>query len=202
MAKNGTPKKRTKKNCQMKRLANMALYGTSDLLLVFVGGKRETYAFDKKELSPVNIGPSIAQSLQTVAFKWSLYLAVLCRRQDGQQYIKQKVIPFFSPYSRATIENYLNEEHEKLIKICNPLHIANIGWIASTVPYEITDEIADELFTKQGGWDHLSEWQKQKLIEDMPKNPRCPECKKFVTKTDYQERCAFGRPCSKCEANK
>ncbi|MGL4518042.1 MAG: hypothetical protein ACRCUH_15285 [Shewanella sp.] len=199
MAKNGTLKKRTKKNCQLKRLSTMALYGTSDLLLVFIGGKRETCAFDKKELSPVNIGPSIAKSLQTVAFKWSLYLAVLCRRQDGQQYIKQKVVPFFSPYSRETIENYLNEEHEKLIKICNPLHIVNIGWVASTVPFEITDEIADDLFTKQGGWDHIAEWQKQKLIEDMPKNPRCPSCNKFITKSDYQERCAFGRPCSKCE---
>lgn len=199
MAKNGTPKKRTKKNCQLKRLSTMALYGTSDLLLVFIGGKRETYAFDKKELTPVSIGPSIARSLQTVAFKWSLYLAVLCRRQDGQQYTRQRVRKFHSPYSRATIENYLNEEHEKLIKKCNQLHIVNIGWVASTVPYEITDDIAYDLFEKQGGWDYLAEWQKQKLIEDIPRNPRCPECKKFVTKIDYQERCAFGRPCSKCK---
>lgn len=198
MSKNGTPKKRTKKNCQMKRLSVMALYGTSDLLLVFIGGKRETYAFDKKELSPVNIGPSIANSLQTVAFKWSLHLAVLCRAEDGAPEVVELVRKFDAPYSRATIENYLNEEHQKLIKECETKDIVNIGWIASTVPYEFDEDIVFNLYKKQGGWDYISKLEKQKIIEDMPKNPRCPECKKFVTKIDYQERCAFGRACSKC----
>ena len=137
----------------------MARYGTSDLLLVYVGGHRKTYAFGKKTLELEPIGPSIAQSLGSVAFKWNVCIAVLCRRQDGQEYIQSSVINFDAPYKRETIETMLNEHHSQLAKTCNKEHIVNLGWIASTVPYEFDDEQTTKLFDKQNGWDYLAGWE-------------------------------------------
>ena len=155
-------KKRNKKHCQIKRVTNMATLGTKDMLLVFVGGKKETQAFDKKSLGRINVGPTIAESLAKLSFKWSVYVAVLCRRQDGQQYIQSEQYTFDVPYSRATVENMLNEKHEELVKACNPLHVVNLGWIASTVNCDISDALADELFTKQDGWEYLAGWEIEK----------------------------------------
>lgn len=152
-------KKRNKKHCQVKRVTNMATLGTKDMLLVFCGGIKETHAFSKKTLKPVTIGPSIADSLAKLPFKWSVYIAVLCRRQDGQNYIRSEQYNFDVPYHRANIENLLNERHDQLIRTCNSAHILNIGWIASTVPYDIEDSDAINLFDQQDGWDYLAEWE-------------------------------------------
>ena len=155
-------KKRNKKHCQVKRVTSMATLGTKDMLLVFCGGKKETQAFDKKTLRPVNVGPTIAESIAKLPFKWSVYIAVWCRRQDGQDYIQSEQYNFDVPYHRANIENLLNERHDELIRSCNQLHIVNIGWIGSTVNYDINDKLATELFTKQSAWEHLAEWEIEK----------------------------------------
>lgn len=196
--KNGSPKKRNKKNCKMKRAAMMATFGTSDLLLVYVGGKRETHALDKKTGTPVDIGPSIAQSLHTIPFKWHVYLAVFCRTQTGEEYIQSEEMNFPAPYKRDLISGVLNDTHDALVRTCNPQHILNIGWIASTVPYDFDDNHCNKLFIQQEGWDYLAEWEREKIIKEAPKNPKCPKCKRFVKKQDYYENCAFGKPCQKC----
>lgn len=192
-------KKGGKKNCHMKRAQKMAIFGTSDLLLVFVGGKAETYALDKKSGGPVNIGPSIAASLNSVAFKWCVYLAVLCKDQNGQQYIQSEEVKLVHPYKRELLVEMLNEKHRELIKTCNPLHVLNMGWIASTVPYEFEDQHCEKLFNLQGGWKFNAKWEEDKLLAKIPRLPRCPKCKKFVKKSDYRLNCMEGGPCSKCK---
>lgn len=191
-------KKRTKKHCELKRASNTAIYGTMDLLLVFIGGVKETHALDKKTGFPVPIGPTIVKALHSIAFKWHVYLAVLCRSQDGKEYIQSEEMNFIHPYRRELLSDKLNEQHDKLIRTCNPHQILNIGWVASTVPYEFDDSFCYELFNKQGGWGYLAEWEKDKVIAETPLSPICFKCKKFITKTEYQEHCALGRPCKKC----
>lgn len=199
MAKKGSPKKRTKKCCKVKRATMMATYGTSDLLLVFVGGTKETHALDKKTGSPVPLGPSIVDSLHSVAFKWHVYLAVFCRSQTGEEYIQSEEMNFPAPYKRRLIQDVLNEKHEALIRTCNPKHILNIGWIASTVPYAFDDKHCDKLFTIQGGWDYLAEWERDKVMKEAPKHPKCPKCHVFIKKTEYYEITAAKKPCFKCQ---
>jgi len=153
------PKKRNKKNSQLNRSTRMARYGTSDLLLVFVGGKKETHVLDKTDGSYVNVGAIIADSFQSIAFKWSIYLAVLCRRQDGQEYIQSEEIHHQQAYRRNILEGKLNRRHEKLIESCNKLHIVNIAWIASTTPYQFNDEYCDKLLTSRDAWSKPSQWE-------------------------------------------
>lgn len=198
-SKNGSPKKRNKKNCRMKRATMMATYGTSDLLLVYVGGKRETHALDKKAGTPVHIGPTIADSFHSIPFKWHVYLAVMCRTQTGEEYIQSEEMNFPAPYRRDIIQDMLNKRHDELIRTCNPEHVLNIGWIASTTPHKFDDKHCNKLFTSQDGWDYLAKWEMDKVVKETPNNPRCPKCKKFVKKKEYQEFCYFGKPCSKCE---
>lgn len=196
MAKNGSPAKRKKKCCGMKRATQMALYGTSDLLFVYCGGKRETEAVDKRTGSPVAIGPTIATSLSTCPFKWHVYLAVLCRRQDGQQYIKSEEVSVKHPYFRNAIEELLNVQHQELVAKCNPLHIVNIAWIASTTPYEFDDEYCDKLFTYKNAWEFMTPHQEEKLKREMAIIPRCVKCKKFVKRSVYQSNNCH---CNKCK---
>lgn len=199
MAKVGSPKKRNKKNCKVKRATMMATFGTSDLLLVFVGGIRETHALDKKKGSPVDIGPTIAQSLHSIPFKWHVYLAVFCRTQTGEEYIQSEEMNFPAPYRRELIQDVLNEKHDSLIRSCNQQHILNIGWIASTVPYEFEDEHCSKIFTIQGAWDYLAEWERAKIIKEAPKHPKCPRCHGFIKKTEYYEITAAKKPCLRCQ---
>lgn len=191
-------KKRTKKHCELKRASNTAVYGTMDLLLVFIGGVRETHALNKKTGGHCAIGPTIVKALESVAFKWHVYLAVLCRSQTGEEYIQSEEMNFIHPYRRELISHELNDRHDKLIRTCNPAHVLNIGWIASTVPYEFDDKHCDKLFNIQNGWNYLAEWEKDKVIKEAPYQSRCLKCGRITSKSDYYEHGALGRPCKIC----
>lgn len=89
----------------------------------------------------------ISQALIDVPHRWTLYLAVFCRRQDGEQYTKAIELETNGIYRAAQLTEVIKEHHTQLVKAQNPGHVVSSGWIAFPYPIEFSEEQADKLFS-------------------------------------------------------
>ena len=152
-----------KPNNNNARHYRMARSTLKDTALVFVVSEQQTgvTAYSIKHKDRLTVTQKIAKAVQTVPYKWSVYIAVFCRDQFGTQYTKGQWIATKDYYFQSELIDLLNEQHQELIKSANPQHKMNAGWIAIPVSGEISDQHADELFTKQGAWEVLAPWEQK-----------------------------------------
>jgi len=127
-----------------------------------------------KSIAP---SPELSHSICDIAHHWTIFLAVFCRRQDGECYIKPAEVATKSQYKAAhlaaqVIEYDAYDEHgnfievrreiepgvidveiEKLLATCNPAHVIGQGWIASPVGESLSEEQAGKVFEAVGCWE-------------------------------------------------
>lgn len=90
--------------------------------------------------------PRISKALLDVPHRWTLYLAVFCRRQDGEQYTKAIELETNGIYRAAQLTEVIKDHHVPLVKAQNPGHVVSSGWIAFPYPIEFDEKQADQLF--------------------------------------------------------
>lgn len=79
--------------------------------------------------------------------QWSFYLGALCN--DGKHdYIKSLEVSLDQPVYEAEMFEFLNQQHELLLKDCNSNHLRGFGWIAYHKDYTWDDATALELFKR------------------------------------------------------
>lgn len=91
--------------------------------------------------------PRIAKALCDVPHRWTLYLAVFCQRQDGEQYTKAVELETGGIYRAAQLTDVIQEHHVQLVNAQNPGHVVSSGWIAFPYPIEFGEDQADAMFS-------------------------------------------------------
>lgn len=103
----------------------------------------------------VDISKSMADLISRHAYKWSVYLCVF--GFNGERYTKSKVIICPGPLKQSDLVNFLNDEHQEMIRGFNPAHLVGAGWIAQPYAYDFSEKQAFDIFEKLGAWEHVGQ---------------------------------------------
>jgi hypothetical protein len=154
-------KKPRKKNSIERRYQRYSRAILSNHCLAFVVSEKEigVTLYYTKNGKKVTASPVIQAAIQTIKYKWSLYLGVFCRDQMGNQYMQGEWVQSNEPYYHTELIDTMNDLHQELISSANPNHKMNAGWIAVPVSGEIPDDMIDKIFTDLKAWDVLAPWE-------------------------------------------
>lgn len=122
-------------------------------VVTFLTGDKVNYLYCLNTHKRVDVTLDLAQQLSKDPYTWSVYVAVFCRDQLGQEYMKSDSHLFTTRYRQLELVPYLNEEHNKLIKTVNRDHVIGAGWIASHEGRDFSETEAAKLFENMGCWD-------------------------------------------------
>ncbi len=99
----------------------------------------------------------VAHAFCDFAYSWTVYFAVMCRDQQGAQYIKAEEIALNSICRADQLTGVLEHFCRELRDGCNSLHLVSSGWIANTSGIALDEARAYELFEKFGAWAHVEQ---------------------------------------------
>ena len=112
--------------------------------------------FNRKTLKPLTIlnGSVTQKALAEVRHRWTIVLAVLCRDQFGQHYIKSELIEANEPYLQSELADFCEDQHRNLILSCNENHIINICWIGCPWGGDFDEAEVAKIFDTLDFWEH------------------------------------------------
>lgn len=110
---------------------------------------------------PIHLDKLKAHRLITGKFKWSVYMAILCRDTLGNNYIKGEEMQCKQEYAHSDLADLLNDHHQTLLKSSNKNHLVMTAWIASPFTQDISSESAYTIFEEMGAWDYSAKWEIQ-----------------------------------------
>ncbi|MDG3089157.1 hypothetical protein P7F88_25175 [Vibrio hannami] len=101
-----------------------------------------------------------------IQLKWSVTCYVMCRDNNGQDYLKSIVITLDEERSHKTIKSAISELHWNFLQNeCNENHILTAGWIATKAGEEVSDDIAYKVFDDIGVWrECFAPWQDERAV--------------------------------------
>lgn len=164
--------KKRKKYNPIKRFQVVSECALSKKAVVFVGqggsnnSKCEMYDIGKRRVSSAS--EVMVKAISDVQHFWTVYIAVFCRRQDGQQYMASEQLTFPERRYQSELVDLLNDRHIALIKRQNGKHVANTGWIAMPRKDDLLESEAAEIFDSLGAWAFPARWE---ITENIDKEP-------------------------------
>lgn len=150
-----------KKHSLQKRLNRLARTALRNQAVIFVGGSKGCDVVDLRSSKTYTPSLAVAQSLEQVRAKWSVFCAVFCRDQNGDDYMKSVSVHCREAKRQADLLHQLNDIHQDLLATCNKLHVVNVGWIAAPNGEELSEEKAGAIFGEAGAWDVIAEWERE-----------------------------------------
>lgn len=105
-----------------------------------------------QNLKSIGKSRAIAHAICDYPHHWTIYLAVFCRSQSGENYIKSVEIAPQGQYKTDQLGEVMEQCHDDLMATCNPGHVIGSGWIARPISDSLTEEQADAIFTACGVW--------------------------------------------------
>ena len=117
-----------------------------------------------KTRKPFKAGFSLAKTIESGRYSWSVYCAVFCRDQTGKEYMKSVVINTMDDCRQNDLVETLHHHHLALLEDCNKSHTLNVGWLASPTAHEWTEQDAGAIFSKMNAWNFNAEWEELKAI--------------------------------------
>ena len=148
-----------KKHSLQKRLNRLARTALKNQAVIFVGGHKACNAVDLRSGKVYAPSLAVARSLEQVRAKWSVFCAVFCRDQNGDDYMKSVSVHCREAQKQSDLLVQLNDIHQDLLATCNKIHVVNVGWIAAPNGEELTEEQAGAIFGDAGAWDVIAEWE-------------------------------------------
>ena len=101
------------------------------------------------------LAKQVADALCDIPHRWTIYIAGICVRQDGAQYIKAIDIrpDGFHLVERLAdvVEHFYNEVKED----CNPNHLVGMGWLAVPGSVTICEAKVSALLASIGAWNQV-----------------------------------------------
>ena len=133
--------------------------------LVVRAGHRETLTIISTEGDVVKPIPAVAKRLAVIPLSWNITCIVVCRDQQGEQYVICQEVPSKDGKPRAfrAMRRELDEHHTNLINGANDLHYITFGWIASPDGYGVDNDSAYYVMETLGAFDRASKWEIEKL---------------------------------------
>ena len=142
---------------RIERLGRAVLKGCAVSFLA--GGDGLCQMVDIKTKKSFKAGLALAKTIEAGRYTWSVYCAVFCRDQTGKEYMQSVVVSTKEPCKQSDLLSALHENHLELLKGCNSAHTLNVGWLASPVGHEWTEQEAGAIFTKMNAWDFMAKWE-------------------------------------------
>lgn len=127
-----------------------ALLGSNNVAIVRVGS--EQMVMNWRNLKQISVGHLLQRGINELPHHWTIYLAVFCRSQTGERYIKPVEIAPAGQYKAEHLTAVLQDQITQLRGTCNPAHVLMTGWIATPYPRSLTEEEADRVFDQLNPW--------------------------------------------------
>jgi hypothetical protein len=158
-----------KQNNHLKRAQLIGRQILKDKAVVFIQGlTKAATLLDLKTMQTRLATQNEATFIAKYAWKWAFELSVICRDQNGKEYVSSEPLFCSSAYRQGTPEliELLNDEHAKFAKTCNQLHFITLAWVARPVhdgDEVMTPEQLFKFYQSMGAFEYLSKWQADKL---------------------------------------
>lgn len=121
-------------------------------------------AYNKKA-EHVNFSAALQKSIERTPILWRVTGYVVSRSHTGEEYMKEIEVDAPFPCLRNQVKQKAADAIFKFMKTdCNHNHILGVCWIATDASNEISDELADQIFTHFGVWKELAGWQYDEAI--------------------------------------
>lgn len=162
-----TKKPRNKKHnphLRRKRALLADTAGMVTLMMTALGPHNHLMLIRTRQL--VQPKPFIADAFARYPYRWSVYIAVFGRLQDGGNYMKGELIKTKQEYRYEELADLLNERHQELIRGFNDQHKIGAGYIASIHGRDWDEEEAFEIFEKHGAFNDLTVAEALKQQQD------------------------------------
>lgn len=154
-------RKKNNNTKRMQRLGNAVMKNVAVFFLL--GGNESCELVDLKRMTKFSATPALARTIENGEYKWTIFCAVFCRSQDGEQYMKSLVVNSTSPCKQALLGDLLIEQHTELLNECNKSHVITVGWMASPTSIDWTEKLGGDVFDKMGAWKNLAQWEQKNL---------------------------------------
>lgn len=97
----------------------------------------------------------VSDALCDVAHRWTIYIAGICVRQDGAQYIKSIDIRPDGVHMVERLSDVLEHFYEEVKADCNPNHRIGMGWLAVPGDTPVTEARLSALLASVGAWNQV-----------------------------------------------
>lgn len=94
----------------------------------------------------------VADALCDIPHRWTIYIAGICQRQDGAQYIKTIDIRPDGVHLAESLTDVVEHFYNELKADCNPNHQVGMGWLAVPGIVEMTEAQVSAVFAVVGAW--------------------------------------------------
>ena len=95
---------------------------------------------------------AIANAIFEFSYRWTIYIAAMCRDERGAEYIKSVEISPEGIYKVERLTDAIEHYYLDLRNGCNPNHILASGWIAIPADVTLEEAQAAKLFHAAGAW--------------------------------------------------
>lgn len=142
-----------KPHSMAERWRRQAQYAVRGYAAAFVTGNKLVDCVDMKRCRVLKSPPMVlARAISDAPHHWTVLMSVMGRDWQGKPYYKHDMIVTAVRYRQASLVDWLNEQHQALIATFNPKDKVAAGWIAVPEKTEITDAVAEEIYTQLGAW--------------------------------------------------
>lgn len=98
------------------------------------------------------LSKQVADALCDIPHRWTIYIAGICVRHDGAQYIKAVDIRPSGVHLVERLSDVIEHFYNEVKDDCNPNHLVGMGWLAVPGVVPITEAQLSALFASVGAW--------------------------------------------------
>lgn len=121
-------------------------------IVTYVTGDSVNNLYCLNQDKQIQVDKRLAFALGNQPFEWSVIIAVFCRDQNGEEYLKSELVSAKEKYFQHELIEVLNEQHKALIKSVNRNHFIGAGWLASPEGRDFSESETDRIFRKLGAF--------------------------------------------------
>lgn len=136
-----------------RRYHRQAQYAVKGIGAAFITGRTHVECVNLKSGNIIKPSMVLARAISEVPYQWTVLMSVMGRDWQGKPYYKDEMIQMAVRYKQSSLVEYLNEQHQSLIKGFNKNDMVAAGWIAIPDKAEISPGLADKIYTNMGVWD-------------------------------------------------
>lgn len=160
-----------KANTPIKRKQMIARTALKNLCIAMVLGEAKYFTvMNYKSCNEVKVSQQVAELIAGLPWKWYFECSVVCRDQQGNEYIVSETVHCESAYRQSDprLNEFLNKHHKAFLEKQNNLHVITLAWVAVPAIGDKVDleiETLDKIYTKLGAFEYLSTWENNQLEE-------------------------------------
>ncbi len=117
------------------------------------------YLIDLSNGKELRHGVNVAEAVCDIAHRWTVYIGVMCRDQNGVEYLKSDEFVTSGIHKADQLTPNIEQAYRALRDSCNPAHIVSSGWIANPCGVSLSEDQAAHIYDMAGAWQHVERSQ-------------------------------------------